>query len=56
MQDPLRLPRQPDIWQDYDPEKVRQGLKRSAGALKGVDIATLKKDIQGQRQQESRPA
>jgi predicted nucleic acid-binding protein len=54
----MRLHIQPDIWQDYDPEKVRQGLKTSAGALKGVDIEALKKDIKNQRQQDShgRPA
>jgi hypothetical protein len=58
MQDPMQLNLQPDIWADYDPEKVRQGLQSSAGALKGVDTEALKKDIQGQRQQEShgRPA
>jgi hypothetical protein len=34
------------------------GLKKSAGALKGVDHEALKKDIQSQRQQDShsRPA
>ncbi len=48
----------PDIWADYDPEKVRKGLQRSAGALQGVDHEALKKDIARQRQQEShgRPA
>jgi hypothetical protein len=58
MQDPMRINFQQDIWADYDPEKVRQGLQRSAGALKGVDHEALKKDIQGQREQEShnRPA
>jgi hypothetical protein len=58
MQDPMRLNFQQDIWADYDPEKVRQGLKTSAGALKGVDIEALKKDIKSQRQQGShgRPA
>jgi hypothetical protein len=51
-------PQKADIWADYDPEKVRQGLKKSAGALKGVDHEALKKDIQSQRQQDShgRPA
>jgi hypothetical protein len=47
-------PKKPDIWADYDPEKVRQGLKRSAGALAGVDHEALKKDIRSQRQQDSR--
>jgi hypothetical protein len=54
----MRLNFQPDIWADYDPEKVKQGLQRSAGALAGVDHEALKKDIKSQRQQESqsRPA
>jgi hypothetical protein len=58
MQDLMRLHMQPDIWADYDPEKAREGLRKSAGALKGVDIKALKKDIKSQRQQESqnRPA
>jgi hypothetical protein len=58
MQDHMRLSMQPDIWADYDPEKTREGLRKSAGALKGVDIAALKKDIQTQRGQDShgRPA
>jgi hypothetical protein len=30
-----------DIWATYDPEKVRAGLQKSAGALKGVASAAL---------------
>jgi hypothetical protein len=47
-----------DIWAAYDPEKVREGLRKSAGALQGVDSAALKQDIRDQRGQEShgRPA
>jgi hypothetical protein len=47
-----------NIWSNYDPEKVQQGLKRSAGALKSVDRDTLQRDIQNQRKQDShgRPA
>jgi hypothetical protein len=58
MQDPMRLNFQQDIWAGYDPEKVREGLRKSAGALKGVDIETFKKDVKNQRQQDShgRPA
>jgi hypothetical protein len=46
------------IWVDYDPEKVRESLRKSAGALKGVDIEALKQDIRDQRKQDShgRPA
>lgn len=40
-----------DIWQRYDPEKVRQALKASAGALKGVDRNELLEDIYAQREQ-----
>jgi hypothetical protein len=47
MQDPMRLHVHPDIWADYDPGKVKQGLQTSAGALKGVDIEALKKDTTG---------
>jgi hypothetical protein len=47
-----------DIWANYDPEKVREGLRKSAGALKGVDIEALKRDIRDQREQDGhgRPA
>jgi hypothetical protein len=58
MQDRMRLNFQPDIWADYDPEKVKQGLQSSAGALQGVASAALKRDIRDQRKQDShgRPA
>jgi hypothetical protein len=58
MQDLMRLNFQQDIWADYDPEKAREGIRKSAGALKGVDVEGLKKDIKSQRQQDShgRPA
>jgi hypothetical protein len=58
MQDPMRLHMQPNIWADYDAEKAREGLRKSAGALKGVDIAALKQNIRDQREQDShgRPA
>ncbi len=42
-----------DIWKDYDPEKVRQALQQIRGALDGVDISTLIKDIYAQRAQDS---
>jgi hypothetical protein len=45
-------PKKRDIWANYDPEKVRQGLQKSAGALKGVDHEALKKDIHRLRQEE----
>jgi hypothetical protein len=56
--EPEEAPKKPDIWATYDPEKVRAGLRKSAGALKGVDIEALKQDIRDQRGQDSngRPA
>jgi hypothetical protein len=56
--EPEETPKKPDIWANYYPEKVREGLRKSAGALKGVDIAALKRDIRDQRGQDSngRPA
>ena len=42
-----------DIWANYEPEKAREGIRKSAGALKGVDITALKQDIRAQRRQES---
>jgi hypothetical protein len=51
--EPEETPQKPDIWADYDPEKARQGLRKSAGALKGVDRDTLQRDIQNQRKQDS---
>ena len=40
-----------DIWADYDPERVRAGLKESAGALSGVDTKELREDIRASREQ-----
>ncbi len=47
-----------DIWANYDPKKAIEGIRKSAGALKGVDRDTLQKEIQAQRGQDSkgRPA
>jgi hypothetical protein len=46
------------IWANYDPEKAREGLRKSAGALQGVDRDTPQRDIRNQRKQDScgRPA
>ncbi len=53
-------PEQPhqNIWVGYDPQRARQALKQSAGALVGVDRDSLLKDIHDQRGQDShgRPA
>ena len=42
-----------DIWADYNPEKVRQALLQSAGALAGVDRKSLLSDIHAAREQNS---
>jgi hypothetical protein len=41
------------IWAHYDPQLVRAGLQRSAGALSGVDRDELISDIHQARQQDS---
>jgi hypothetical protein len=33
----------------YDPECAREALRKSAGALAGVDVEALKKDLREQR-------
>jgi hypothetical protein len=50
-------PRQ-DIWAKYDPKKAIEGIRKSAGAITGVDRDMLQKDIRDQRGQDSkgRPA
>ena len=47
-----------DIWANYDPQRVRRGLQKSAGALAGADRDPLLTDIHTARQQMShgRPA
>lgn len=40
-----------DIWVGYDPQRVRAGLKTSAGALSGVDTNQLLADIHESREQ-----
>ena len=42
-----------DIWKNYDPERAREALRRSAGALAGVDVKKLKDDIRAARGQDS---
>ena len=42
-----------DIRADYNPEKAREGIRKSAGALQGVNTEALKKDIHNQRKQDS---
>ena len=42
-----------DIWAGYNPERVREVLQRSVGALKGIDLEELKRDIREERAQDS---
>jgi hypothetical protein len=42
-----------DLWASYDPETTRRGLRKSAGALAGVDSETLLRDIRRAREQAS---
>ena len=46
------------IWSGYDPARVRAGLRKSAGAFRGLDREAFLADMREQRQQEStgRPA
>ena len=41
------------IWANYDPDKVKEGLRKIRGALQGVDSDTLHKEIREQRGQDS---
>ena len=43
-----------DIWVDYDPEKVRQALLQSDGALADIDRESLLSDLHAAREQNSR--
>jgi hypothetical protein len=58
----FRLEREPgkgdDIWATYNPEHVREAVRKSAGTLQGVDRAELQRDLREQREQDShgRPA
>ncbi len=47
-----------DIWATYDPKKAIEGLRKSKGAITGVDREALQKDIRDLRGQDStgRPA
>jgi hypothetical protein len=41
------------LWANYDPERVRRALRESAGALAGVDVDALKRELREQRSQDS---
>lgn len=46
------------VWAGYDPERVRAGLRKSAGAFRGLDRDAFLADLKEQRGQNStgRPA
>lgn len=43
-----------DLFAGYDPVRVLAALRQSVGALAGVDIVSLKRDLREQRAQDSR--
>jgi hypothetical protein len=43
-----------DPWAGYDPERIRAALRRSAGALAGVDRDALLEDLAAAREQDTR--
>jgi hypothetical protein len=47
-----------NIWANYDPKKAIDGIRKSKGALQGVDRDALQKETREQRGQDSkgRPA
>ena len=45
-----------DIWEGYDPEKVSQAIKATAGTWADLDTDKLIKDIYSGREEGSRPA
>jgi hypothetical protein len=45
-----------DIWAHYDPKKAIEGIRKSRGALKGVDRDTLQRDPGATRTGQQRPA
>src|SRR5207253_10229102 len=42
-----------DIWANYDPERAREAMRAAAGALRGVDLDELRRDLREARAQAS---
>jgi hypothetical protein len=38
-----------DIWANYDADRAKEALKATAGALKGVDLEEIKRDLRAAR-------
>jgi len=51
--EPEQMQQPEAIWTSYDPQAVRRGLRKSAGALAGVDREALLRDIHRAREQAS---
>ncbi len=50
----FRVTRETDsLWANDDPERVREALRESTGALAGVDVEALKRELRAQREQDS---
>jgi hypothetical protein len=43
-----------DLWTNYDPDRVRQGIRQASGVLAGIDTQQLLADIHQQRGQRPR--
>jgi hypothetical protein len=52
-----RMEKEPkeDIWEGYDPEKVRQAISKYAGSVKDVDPEEWIADLYRARKEGSRP-
>lgn len=48
-----RLADPDDIWENYDPERMRRALRASAGVLAGIDVEAWKRQIREMRGQDS---
>lgn len=44
-----------DLWEGYDPEKVREAIKKYAGSIKDVDPDEWIADVYRAREEGSRP-
>ena len=53
-----RLVVEPDheLWADYDPEKVRAAIRKTAGSWKDIDADKFIADLYRAREEGSRPA
>jgi hypothetical protein len=40
-----------ELWAEYDPHRVRRGIRRTSGIFAGVDTQQLLADIHAQREQ-----